>query len=98
MAKAKTRAKANHGSLLVSGVRLEQLRMKAATRDGLPVVQLDVLEPLTSHSTALTVIGRPVMIPAHQIPAFCEALSRFGTDSPPQDFPPEAAPPAELDF
>lgn len=90
------KAKANHGSLLVRGVGLEQIRLKAAKRDGRAAVQLDVLQPVALHATALTVIGRPVLIPANQIPALCDALSRFGTDAPPEDFPPEAEPAAAL--
>lgn len=61
------------------------IRLKPATRDGLPVIQLDVLEPVASHSTALSVIGRAVLIPAAQVEAICSALARVA------DYAPDAA-------
>lgn len=69
-------------SHLVPGIRREQIRLEPTTRDGVPVVQLDVLQPLVSHATALTVIGRPVLIPSGQIPALREALARLAEDPP----------------
>lgn len=74
-------------SHIVAATRHEQIRLRPATRDGLPVVRLDVLEPLTKHSSALVVVGRPVLIPVGQVAAVCEALARAA------EYRPEAAPP-----
>lgn len=75
-------------SHLVPGVGGEQLRLKPAKRNGGAVVQLDVLQPFASHSTALTVIGRPVFIPTGQVEAVCQLLARLASASVPAD-PPE---------
>lgn len=90
-------AEAISRSHLVPGFAGEQFRLKPAKRQGRAGVQLDVLQPVASHSTALSVIGRAVFVPADRIPALCAALSRLsgGKDDP----EPEAPPPSlEDDF
>lgn len=72
-------------SHIVPGVKREQIRLRPATRSGRPVVQIDVLEPLTIHASALTVVGRPVFIPAEQVGAVREALARLFDEPAPAE-------------
>jgi hypothetical protein len=77
-------------SQLVPGFAGEQFRLKPAKRQGRAGVQLDVLQPVASHATALTVVGRAVFVPSDRIPALCAALSRLsgGKDDPEPGAPP----------
>lgn len=61
-------------SRLISGTRAEKIRLRADTRDGRPVVRLDLLEPLASHSSAMTVVGRAVLIPSERVDELIQAL------------------------
>jgi hypothetical protein len=79
-------------SRLIDGTRAEMVRVRADTRDGLPVVRLDLLTPIASHSDALTVVGQPVRIPLERISSLIEALDRArceaaGIEAPPQEGP-----------
>ena len=69
-------------SHLVTGTRREKIRLRPAIRDGKPVIRLDLLEPVASHSDALVLIGRPVFIPPGQVEAFCAAMARLADDAP----------------
>lgn len=78
-------------SRFVDGTRAEQVRIRAATRDGKPCVQVALLEPLTSHSSAMSVVGRPIMVPVANITALIEALyaAKVDADATPPE-PPQA--------
>lgn len=62
-------------SRLISGTRADKIRVRADTRDGRPIVRLDLLEPLAAHAPdTMTVIGRPLLIPLAQVTPLIEAL------------------------
>ncbi len=67
-------------SHIFPGTRSEQIRLRPATRNGRPVVQIDVLEPLATHTAALTVVGRPVIIPIEQVGALRDVLGRLARE------------------
>lgn len=83
-------------SRLIDGTRAERVRVKAATRDGRPVVRIDLLEPLTSHCGSLTVVGRPLSIPIANVPALIDALAASLTEAGAE--PAEESAPAADDF
>lgn len=58
----------------IAGHKAEQLRVKADQRGDVPVIRLDVMEPLTTHAPTLSVLGRPVLIPMGAVSALLEAL------------------------
>lgn len=62
-------------SRLIPGTRAEKIRVRADTRDGRPVVRLDLLEPVASHASgSMTVKGPAVMVPVAHVTALLEAL------------------------
>lgn len=62
-------------SRLIAATRADQVRVRADTKDGRPVVRLDLLGPLASHAAStLTVKGPAITIPVANVTALIEAL------------------------
>jgi hypothetical protein len=61
-------------SRIIQGTRAEQIRVRADTRDGRPVVRLDGLDRLASHTDAMSVFGRALLIPTANVDALIQAL------------------------
>jgi hypothetical protein len=74
-------ASALFNSRFVKGTRAEQLRVRADVRHGLPVVRIDLLEPLTKHSPNMTVTGRPIFVPVEQVGLLCGALNSASVEA-----------------
>lgn len=69
----------NENALFVDTLRGARLRVRPDVRDGLAVVRIDYMEPLTSHTSNLTVVGKPAYVPAERVNDLCEALYRAKT-------------------
>ncbi|WP_296596480.1 hypothetical protein [Phenylobacterium sp.] len=56
-------------------------------RDGLAVVRIDYMEPLTSHTSNLTVVGKPAFLRVEAVADLCAALYRAKTltGAPPEN-------------
>jgi hypothetical protein len=59
-------------SQLIAGVRAEQIRVRADTRDGKPVVRLDLLEPVADGAVA--VVGPGLTVPLAKVAALVAAI------------------------
>lgn len=68
-------------SRFVPGTRAEQIRVRSETRDGRPCVQVALLERVASHTSAMSVVGRPIMVPVAHVTALIEALYAARVDA-----------------
>lgn len=80
-------------SRLIPGTRAEKIRVRADTRDGRPVVRIDLLEPIASHAgSSMTVKGPALMVPIASVTTLLEALYAAKVEA---GGDPEPKPPAE---
>lgn len=68
-------------SQLIHGTRREQIRVRPETRDGSPVVRLDLLQPVDDGRDAFAVIGPGLIVPLARVAALVAAIEAAATEA-----------------